>query len=189
MSRSTPRPLAAVALAALAAAALAACGGESGRAETSTTAKSATTEYEEGTQLAQTPAIADVTDPVRRAYVRKVDAVCRTLDRERNSARRQAEAGAETAEGAQAYDDTIALGERQLREIRAIPVPPGESRLLRTNVFDVIAHQLDIRRQMRTALADTDLPRLQALRAQLDSLTQSLLGFARGYGFRVCGED
>ena len=42
---------------------------------------------------------------------------------------------------------------------------------------------------MSGALAATDVAKLQTLRAQLDSLTESLLGFARGYGFQVCGED
>ena len=191
MSRSTrralPRALAAIA-AAVAIAGLAACGGETGRAETTRVAV-AVSNVRAGEQLGQTPAIADVKDPVRRAYISRVDAVCKQLDRERNSAREQAATGAESAAGAQAYDDTISLGERQLREIESIPAPPGELRLLRTNVFDVLKKQLEIRREMRTALGETDLPRLQTLRVQLDSLTQSLLGFARGYGFRVCGED
>lgn len=190
MSRSTRRPLLAIAVAALAGAAIGACGGDSDRADTSTVAATpASSSAAYGQQLPGTPAVASVNDPARRAYVRQVDDVCRTLDRERNAAREQASEGLEDSQAAQAYDDSIALGERQLREIKAIPVPPGESELMRTNVFDVIDRQLELRRQMQTALADQDVESLQAMRAQLDSLTQSLLGFARGYGFRVCGED
>jgi hypothetical protein len=187
VSSSTRRALGATA-AAFATVILAACGGEAGRGETSTVVV-APAHVRAGQQLSETPVTARVSDPVQRAYVSKVDAICKKLDRERNSAREQAAAGAESAAGTRAYDDTIALGERQLREIRSVQPPPGESKLLRTNVFDVLDKQLQIRREMRTALGESDLPKLQKLRIQLDSLTQSLLGFARAYGFRVCGED
>ena len=42
---------------------------------------------------------------------------------------------------------------------------------------------------MAAALATSDVPKLEALRAEHDTLTNSLLSFSRGYGFRVCGED
>ncbi len=187
MNRSIPRALCALAVA-IAIPLLTACGGETGRAETSTTVAQ-TPDYGSGTQLATTPSTANVNDPARRAYIARVDGVCRKLDRERNAAREQAASGAETSAGTQAYDDSIALGWRQLHAIEAIQTPPGDAKLLRTNVYDVLRRQLAIRRQMGGALAETDVPQLQTLRTQLDSLTQSLLGFARGYGFRVCGED
>lgn len=187
MNRSIPRALFALA-AASAIALLAACGGETGRAETST-AVAQTPDYGSGQQLASTPDTATVNDPARRAYIGRVDGVCKKLDRERNAAREQAAAGAETSQGTQAYDDSIALGWRQLHAIEAIQAPPGDAKLLRTNVYEVLRRQLAIRRRMGRALADTDVAELQTLRVQLDSLTQSLLGFARGYGFRVCGED
>ncbi len=187
MNRSIPKALCAFA-AAILIALLAACGGETSRAGTSTTVAE-TPDYGSGQQLASTPAVAVIKDPARRAYVSRVDGVCRKLDRERNAAREHAAAGVETSEGAQAYDDSIALGWRQLHAIEAIPPPPSDAALLRTNVYDVLHRQLEIRRQMGTALAATDVAKLQTLRVQLDSLTQSLLGFARGYGFQVCGED
>ncbi len=187
MSRSIPRALFALA-AVLAIAPLAACGAATGRGETSTTTVQGPT-YDSGKQLAATPATSKVNDPARRAYIARVDAVCKRLDRSRNAAREKAATGAETSEGTKAYDDSIALGWRQLHAIEAIQTPPGDAQLLRTNVYDVLRRQLAVRRQMAGALADTDVPKLQTLRMQLDSLTQSLLGFARGYGFRVCGED
>ncbi len=189
MSRFIHRPPLVLGLIALAVTAFGACGGDTNRSETTVTVSTPPSSATYGQQLPGTPAVAPVNDPARRAYVRRVDDVCRTLDRERNAAREQASEGVEDAQGARAYDDSIALGERQLREIKAIPVPPGESQLIRTNVFDVIERQLELRREMQTALAEQDVESLQAQRAQLDSLTQSLLGFARGYGFRVCGED
>ena len=189
MSRSIHRAALASALA-VGAVGLAACGGDTNRAETTTTVTTGpTASAAAAPQLAHAPATAAVSDPARRAYVRRVDGVCRRLDSKRNAARERAAEGVDEAQGAQAYDDSIALGERQLREIEAIPVPPGESQLLRTNVFDVLHRQLQLRREMQSALGDQDVESLQVMRSQLDSLTQSLLGFARGYGFRVCGED
>jgi hypothetical protein len=133
--------------------------------------------------------VTKVTSPARRRYIARVDAVCRRLDRDRNSAEERVGAAADVAEATKAYDDGIAVGESEWREIKAIPAPPGEQQLIQTNVLDVIRRQLDLRRQIRTALAAEDVPRLEALRAELDNLTRSLVGFGRGYGFKVCGED
>ncbi len=186
MSRSTRRSALAVGVIALVTVGLTACGGESQRAETSV---AVTTPSTTTPQLAKRPAIATVNDPVRRAYIDRVDQVCKRLDSDRTAAGERAEGTEDAAEQSKAYDDSIALGERQLRQIKAIPSPADEGRLLRTNVFDVLERQLEIRREMSAALATSDVEELAALRTQLDSLTQSLLGFARGYGFRVCGED
>ena len=113
-----------------------------GEAETTTVATSgARPRASPGEQLGRTPAIADsaVTDPGRRAYIARIDG-------DLQQARPRAQLGAASrsasrpirSEAAQAYDDTIALGERQLREIEAIPAPPGDLQLLRTNVFDAL---------------------------------------------------
>ncbi len=187
MIRLRLAPLAA-ALAALALLA-AGCGGDRNRAETTTTAApqpaAATPTVGQGTR----PVSAKVTDPIRRAYIARVERVCNRLDPERNNAReRVGEAGDARGE-AKAYDDSIAVGEAQLRRIRAIPAPARDRDALEANVFGVIQRQLAIRRQIRAALAAGDVTRLQTLRAHLDALTRSLAGFARGYGFRVCGED
>ncbi len=169
------------------------CGGDKRRAEGETT----------GVATHPTPAPAPphqgvtggpviatkVTDPARRAYVARVDSVCRRLDPERNTAQGRVGESALPGEAVKAYDDTIALGWRELRQIEAIPVPPGEQALLRANVFTVIRRQLTLRRRISDALAAVDVPRLRRLRGELDNLARSLEGFARGYGFQVCGED
>ncbi len=72
---------------------------------------------------------------------------------------------------------------------RRIPPPPGEGALLRANVFDIVRRELAVRRRIGLALAAVDIPRLKSLRGELDGLSQRLGAFARGYGFRVCGED
>ena len=111
------------------------------------------------------------------------------MDPERNAAREQVATSADAGQAAKTYDDTIAVGEGELWRIEALPVPPGDGGVLRANVFDVIRRQLAIRRQIRDALAAQDIAQLTSLRGELDSLTRSLTGFARGYGFKVCGED
>lgn len=88
-----------------------------------------------------------------------------------------------------AYDDSISLGRRELRQIEAIAEPPGDATLLKANVFDPIRAQLALRARIRDALAAADVPLLRRLRTELDNSTRTLTGFARGYGFRVCGEE
>jgi hypothetical protein len=169
------------------------CGGDTRRGESETTTT--------GTAAPEPPAAqgqagtgrpviaAKVTNPARRAYVARVDSICRRLDPERGKEQARVGESARPEEAVRAYDDTIALGWRELRQIEAIPTPPGEHELLRANVFDVIRRQLAIRRQISSALAETNVPQLRRLRAELDNLSRSLGGFARGYGFQVCGED
>ena len=55
--------------------------------------------------------------------------------------------------------------------------------------FDVIVRQLAIRKQIHLALLERDLTTVQARQSGLDDLTRLLAGFARGYGFTVCGTD
>jgi hypothetical protein len=171
---------------ALALLAVASCCGDSRRASQENVRGS--------TQTSTTPAVgggpivpASVTDPRRRAYIARVDAVCKRLDPERNNAREKASGDA--AQVLKGYDDSVALGASQLSEIEAIKPPPADAAALRANVFDVIRQQLAVRRQIATALAGADTARVAALQQQLDALTRSLTGFARGYGFKVCGTD
>jgi hypothetical protein len=130
---------------------------------------------------------AGVKDPVRRAYISRVDRVCGQLDPERNATRERVGSAADPGEAAKAYDEGTAVGSRQLRQLEAIPPPPGDGGALRANLFGPIATQLALRRQIRDALAAVDVARLRQLRAQLDNLTRTVVGFARGYGFRSCG--
>ncbi len=133
--------------------------------------------------------IAKAADPARRAYIAKVDQVCSKLDKERNDSENEVSKAGDESEAAKAYDDTVKLGEEQYRQIKAIPPPPGDAALLRANVYDVIEQQLALRKQMAAALATSDVQELETLRNEHDTLTTSLVSFARGYGFRVCGED
>ncbi|MGB8466697.1 MAG: hypothetical protein WCE49_17250 [Terrimicrobiaceae bacterium] len=170
---------------------LAGCGGDSRRAESEGGQTVAVTPTTQTTQASSPKrvAIAKVTDPARRAYIARVDRICSNLDPERSSARERVAGSTDVQEASKAYDDTITSGETELRRIQAIPPPPGESQLLRANVFDVINRQLALRGEIRNALPSLDIARLQALQGQLDDLSRSVTAFARGYGFRVCGED
>ena len=188
MPEATRSPLSILAVAATALGLLAAgCGGEPRRAETVRTV----------TQASPAPATtatgpvvpAKATDPVRRAYIARVDRICAHLDPERGSARERVGESGDAEKAAVAYDDSIALGEKQLREIEAVRAPSRDRAALEANVFGVIRRQLAVRREIRAALAAHDLTRLTTLRRQHDDLTRSLVGFARGYGFQVCGED
>ncbi len=183
-----PRSLTIVATGSAALALLAGCGGDVRRGESEGAAQNATTQTSSTPTQTSTPVpVTPVRNPARRAYVARVDRVCSGLDPERNSARERVGSSADAQEAAKAYDDDIASGETELRQIEAIPVPPGEKQLVRTNVFDVIRRQLALRRQIRDALAAVDVPRLRSLRRQLDDLSRTLTGFAAGYGFKVCG--
>ncbi len=186
-------PLISVAVVALIAAGLAGCGGDTRRAESeggqSTETKPAASAPAANPAPTGTVRVAKIADPVRRAYVARVDAVCGKVDPERSKEQERAGAQAGSPDAVRAYDDTIALGWKQLRQIEAIPEPPGELPLLKANVFDAIRSQLAIRRKIAEAFAAVEVPRLRRLRAELDNSTRTLTGFARGYGFQVCGEE
>ena len=188
MARRASLPL--ILLAALAAV-VAGCGADKGRGEAEgTTTPAASAPSVQPANVNGGPAVpAEATDPQRRAYIARVDSICKRLDPERNKDIERAGESADPQEAALHYDDTIAAGEKQLRMIKAVPAPPRDRKALQANVFDVLDAQLAIRRQIRTALAASDLAQVQLLRARLDNLTRSLVGFARGYGFQVCGED
>jgi hypothetical protein len=189
------RPIAGIVAAALVVAIAVGCGGDTRRGEEesapATTRTGATTESPTPTPnpSPEKPIATKITDPVRRAYVGRVDSICARLDRERAGSEKRVAETAGAKEAARAYDDTIAIGWRQLHRIETVPVPPGDGPLLRANVFEPIRRQLAVRHQMAAALAAVELPKLRALRAELDDSARALTGFARGYGFRVCGED
>ncbi len=119
----------------------------------------------------------------------RIDRICSKLDPEHTGARERVGKSTNESEAVNAYDDTIALWTKQLSQIEAVPAPPGDRSALRANLFDPISRQLVLRRQIRNALAAVDVPRLRQLRGELDNLTVALTAFARGYGFRVCGEE
>lgn len=170
--------------------ALSACGGDTRRAETeggaARTTQTTSTKAPAGAH--QSVPAAAVTDPRRRAYIAKTDRICRGVDPERNTAREQVGAAADTQEAAKSYEKETALGTSELKQLEAVAPPPGDAKLLQANVFGPVRHQLALRAQIRVALAAADVPRLRALRAELDNISRALAGFARGYGWRDCGE-
>jgi hypothetical protein len=183
--------LSSILLLGLLAALLVGCGGDTRRAETETEATEAP---QPSAAAPQQPAaegavrVTRITDPGRRAYVDRVDAICGRVDPERTNQQERVGAAPDTTEAVKAYDDTIALGWRELRMIEAVPPPPGDKELLKANIFDPVRSQLELRAQMSQALAASEVSLLRRLRAELDNSTRAMTGFARGYGFRVCGE-
>jgi hypothetical protein len=186
--------LASILLLGLLVALFAGCGGDKRRGEAETTEAANQASTVRSPESPQPGAggpvlVTKVSDPVRRAYVARVDAVCGKIDPERSKEQEKVGAAADSAEAAKAYEGTITLGWRELRQIEAISPPPGEGALLRANVFDPVKGQLALRAKIRSALANADVPLVRRLRAELDNSTRALTGFARGYGFQVCGEQ
>jgi hypothetical protein len=173
---------------------LAGCGGDTRRGEaeqteaTSPSGATATPAFSPAPAAGQVQ-VAKVTDPGRRAYVKRVDAVCRQIEPERAKEQERVGGATKPDEAVKAYEGSIALGWRELRRIEAIAEPPGDAPLLKANVIAPIRGQLALRARIRDALAAADVPLLRRLRAELDNSTRALTGFARGYGFRVCGEE
>lgn len=170
------------------------CGGDKRRGETEQTEATSPPSAAEVPAPSQAPArerpqVTKVTDPVRRAYITRVDAICRRIEPERTKEQERVGTSAGPTEAVKAYEGSISLGWRELRQIEALAEPPGDARLLKANVFDPIRGQLALRAQIRDALAAADVPLLRRLRAELDNSARALTGFARGYGFRVCGEE
>lgn len=183
------RPLLLAALGSgVALAALAGCGGETRRAETETESSAAPAATTPAARVPQHVPVAKVTDPRRRAYIARTDGVCRRFDPERRTARKRAGESADIHGAVRAYEEDTALGSAELRQIEAVPQPPGDAALLRANVFDPIRRQLALRARIRAALAVVDVTRLRTLRAELDNISRTLSAFARGYGWRSCGE-
>ena len=178
-------------IAAIAAAvALVGCGGDSRRAETEPAGSNPVPAGSESPQAGRRAAVpvAAIADPRRRAYVRRTDRICSQFDNERNSERERVREAADVSGAERAYERGTVLGRSELRQLEAVPAPPGDDALLQANVFAPVRSQLALRAQMRTALAEVDLPRLRALRARLDDISRALSAFARGYGWRSCGE-
>lgn len=159
------------------------CGGEPGRAERSETVVTVV----QGQTVAAPSGTARITDPARAAYVRKVDAVCRRRNPERDDDVRAAAEATDEAEAVSAYDRSIATAANQLDEIRAVTPPPGDRALITSNVLDRLQERLVLRRRLSAALATSDAAAASQARARLDALTTALESFARGYGFSVCG--
>lgn len=176
----------------LALAGLSGCGGDTRRGETETTSPAAnrpaaSAPHRHG--AAAKPPVATIADPRRRAYVARTDRICRSLDSERNAERRRARDAADLQRAEKAYEQGTALGNAELKRLEAVAPPPGDAAVLRANVFDPVRRQLALRTQIRVALAAVDLPRLRVLRARLDDISRALSAFARGYGWRACGES
>lgn len=189
----TPRAIknSTCALAALGLVALSGCGGDTRRSETEGATAAPPASHIKPVKLPHGPAVsARATDPARRAYLAKAERVCARFDPKRNEARaRAAGEGSNTARAARSYDEGIKVGERQLRTIETIPPPAGDRALLVANVFRPLHVQLALRRQIASALGAGDVAELRPLQRRVDALTRSLEGFARGYGFKVCGVD
>lgn len=173
----------------LALAAAAGCGGETRRAETETEAAPAALARPAPARPSAHVPPARVTDPRRRAYIRRTDAVCARFDPERSAERKRVGDAADIEGAVHAYEKDSALGAAELRQIEAVPPPPGDAALLRANVFEPIHRQLALRAQIKAALAAVDVPRLRVLRAGSDEIGRALSAFARGYGWRTCGGD
>lgn len=175
----------------LAALTVAGCGGDTRRAETEAPESAPRPHPAPVTRTsssAEPVPVNQAADPARRAYVARVDAVCGQLDPERGAEERKVATAKQPGEAAKAYEGTISLGWRELRRIEAIAEPHGDGAVLRANVFEPIRRQLALRGEIHAALAAVDVPTLRRLRAELDNSTRTLTGFARGYGFQVCGE-
>lgn len=175
----------------LALGALAGCGGDSRRAESEGSAATSPVPAETApTQVGKPRSVpvARVTDPRRRAYISRTDRICRSVDPERSTARTRVGEAGDVGGAVKAYEEETALGASELKQIEAVAPPPGDAKLLRANVFEPIRRQLVLRAQIRGALAAVDVPRLRLLRAELDDISRSLSAFARGYGWRACGE-
>lgn len=175
---------------------LSACGGDRNRADeaaggspstttAATTSSPATTPH---VQLPKGPAVsARATDPARRAYIARADRVCARYDPKRNEARKRTGEAADAGEATKAYDEGVKLATAQLRALEAIHVPASEAGVLRANVFEPLHAQLQLRHRIAPALAVNSVAEVRPLQRQLDGLSRSLEGFARGYGFHVCG--
>jgi hypothetical protein len=188
------RPASILVLLGLLALLLAGCGGDKRRGEaeqTEATSPPSAAEVPASSPApsGERPQVTKVTDPARRTYVARVDAVCRRTEPERVKEQERVGTATGPAEAAKAYEGSISLGWQELRQIEAIAEPPGDATMLKANVFDPIRGQLALRARIRDALAAAEVPLLRRLRTELDNSTRTLTGFARGYGFRVCGEE
>ena len=54
-------------------------------------------------------------------------------------------------------------------------------------MIDLLKRRLAVRRRLRRALEQEDEAAVARGQRQLEELTLALQGFARGYGFKVCG--
>lgn len=176
-----PRSATATVIVVVAAAALlSGCGGEPARAPVRTAAA----ESPAPVRVDEPAVTARVTDPARRAYIRRADRVCRELDPQREAKLREVE-GAADAEGA--YGETVTLAAEQLRRIAAIEPPLADRELIERNVIDRLRERLALRRRLQRDLATGDVQTTARDQASYEAFGVAVRSFARGYGFRECG--
>ena len=162
---------------------VAGCGGEALRAPQ----VSSVVTVIEGQTVPLPSATAKITDPVRAAYVAKVDAICRVRNPERDADVKAAGAAGSEAQAVKAYDRSVTTADAQLREIEAVTPPTNDVSLIATNVVDRLRRRIVLRTQISKDLANSDANAASRDRAELDALTIALESFARGYGFTNCG--
>ena len=159
------------------------CGGEAARAPQTATVLTVV----QGQTVAAPSGTARITDPARAAYVRKVDAICRVRNPERDADVKAAGEASDEHEAVKAYDRSISTADDQLHEIESVTPPRGDADLITTNVIDRLRERIALRKRISRDLADSDATAASRDRAQLDALTIALMSFARGYGFNACG--
>jgi len=175
------RPLLA-AVAALGAIAAAGCG-SSGDDHGATTAAKASA------PASTSAAPATGSRPTRAAYVRQADAVCRAardVSRSANTVVSKAFQSGDRAAAAEAIDNYAPLFTRRVDDLKALPRPTGDAKVL-TGLIKVMDGQVKALRAESVALRQQDDAALQ----RIGTVQQKELEFAevlgKHYGFKVCG--
>jgi hypothetical protein len=127
--------------------------------------------------------------PVKAAYVRRADRVCRQargVSRRANDAVQKAFAAQQTVAAADAIDRYMPIFATHVQALKELPRPKADRRIL-TGLLKVMDTQVKALAEESKALREQDDTTLQ----QIAAAQRQQLAFAeelgRQYGFKVCG--
>jgi hypothetical protein len=82
----------------------------------------------------------------------------------------------------------LEITRRQLEEFEALPTPEADAAVI-DDYLSSTEQQLAITDRLVEALRDQDVSQISALAEEVDEIETETDGIAKGYGFKVCGQQ
>jgi len=149
---------------------------------TSTTAPASTTTAGAATTAASSSTTAP-TSSAKAAFLAKANAICKTMN---DQLAQQGDPGTDPAALAQALDEAASVTADALRQLRALPIPPGDDAKLQAiySKIDALLHDAS---QMSAALRAGDQKAAQQANQAVAADSDAANKLSNAYGLTTCG--